>query len=307
MAKKASNASRWAFTLNNPSPPEVELIKTLKFQEHVKLVVAGWEKAPITGTVHIQGYLEMETSGWNASNIKEILGGRAHVEKAKASTDSNVRYCLKQGSPCVIGGLARNAPKQVDARMILTAAKTLKPSEFEEEYPATWLSKRPVIERFMLEQRLRNPVTYNGELQDKNVWIWGQAGLGKSIWAGQQGDVRITYRKNPNKWWDGFLPFVHRHVIIEDWPRAEKGNCLAWYLKVWGDRYPFNGEVKGFTLLMEPARWTLVITSNYPPNDCFLGDEDVKAIERRFKVLELTRENKTMIMALNLDPSKLVQ
>jgi hypothetical protein len=77
--------------------------------------------------------------------------------------------------------------------------------------------------------------------------------------------------------------------------------------KVWGDRYPFNGEVKGSTILMEPARWTLVVTSNYPPDQCFLGTEDVKAIERRFKVLELTRENKTMIMALNLDPSKLVQ
>jgi hypothetical protein len=51
----------------------------------------------------------------------------------------------------------------------------------------------------------------------------------------------------------------------------------------WGDRYPFVGHVKRSTLLVDPGRFTLIVTSHYPIEQCFSGEAergDERAIPR---------------------------
>jgi hypothetical protein len=42
----------------------------------------------------------------------------------------------------------------------------------------------------------------------------------------------------------------------------------------WGDRYPFSGQVKGSTLLVEPGRFTLIVTSHYSIEQCVSGEAE---------------------------------
>ena len=61
---------------------------------------------------------------------------------------------------------------------------------------------------------------------------------------------------------------------------------LADRLKVWADRYPFPGEIKGGRIEgIRPLK--VIVTSNYTPEECFPNSNDLEPILRRFKVVNL--------------------
>jgi hypothetical protein len=90
---------------------------------------------------------------------------------------------------------------------------------------------------------------------------------------------------------------VHIVVVVEDWDPGHK--CLCGHLKNWADRYPFIGEVKCSSLLMIPGRWNLIVTSNYGIDQCF-DAPDNDAIRRRFSEIEMTDDNKVLVMAMTV-------
>ena len=114
----------------------------------------------------------------------------------------------------------------------------------------------------------------DGELQ--NEWYWGAPGTGKTRKAWD--DNPKMYIKALNKWWDGYKG--EDVVLLDDWD--PKHDCLVSYLKNWADRYPFRCECKGTSMMARPKK--LIVTSNYPIEQCFNNIEDVEAIKRRFKV-----------------------
>jgi len=129
------------------------------------------------------------------------------------------------------------------------------------------------------------PVIWDGELPDKNIWIWGKKGLGKTgIFYRLALDThKSLYDKPINKWWDGYGG--QDYVVLED---VDEDNLqyLAGHIKKWADRYSFNAEVKGGSIRIVPT-YHLIVTSNYPPSACFKRQEDVEAMERRFDIYHI--------------------
>ena len=142
---------------------------------------------------------------------------------------------------------------------------------------------------------------FDGNLPDKNWWVWGEPGVGKSRWAASNGDYAEIFKKNFNKWWDGYKILQTKIVIIEDYPPCPQGNVLAQHMKIWGDRYPFEGECKGSHMMIEPRRFFLIVTSNYPIDACFQTEEDKQAIHRRFHEVKMEKGDLLSLCDFTLD------
>jgi hypothetical protein len=295
--------TRWVFTINNYGDDEEERVKVLASRPEVVAMSVGREEGQ-AGTPHLQGFVVMLTP-ISRDALEAALGGRAHIEPMHGSVRQNQVYCRKQRNMVVDkdGAVRKEAEGGKTRREIwmglLEDARSMGPEEFATAHPDHWILRRAPIERLMIEAQATKGRVWDGELPTKNVWLWGAPGLGKSRWASIQNEVASVYKKNPNKWWDGFSPLLHKQVTIEDW--APTHECLTSHLKMWADRYPFIGEVKGSSFMMEPGRWNLVITSNYSIEECF-NETDREAIKRRFAEIQMTQENKKMIDALRLTP-----
>ena len=90
-------------------------------------------------------------------------------------------------------------------------------------------------------------------------------------------------------------------VAIEEW--SPKNDLTASALKKWADRYPFPGEIKGGCLQgLRPKK--IIVLSNYTPEQCFLNQEDLGPILRRFTVIKFPVEVKERGSALPISASQ---
>ena len=145
--------------------------------------------------------------------------------------------------------------------------------KIKEEYPHIY---------FMHQQRLlgfrrRGLGIMHGDLS--NEWWVGPTGTGKSrsLWELHPSH----YSKGLNKWWDGY---EDEGVVALEEMTPEHGKFLGHFLKIWADRYPFNGEIKGSTIKgIRPNK--IIVLSNYTIEECFERIQDREPIKRRFKVV----------------------
>jgi hypothetical protein len=296
--------NRWVFTINNPLEADIEAVKKVLGDRGEAVIGTCGQEVGAEGTPHLQGFLKFTTQKRRRA-VERLLGGRAFVEVAKGSDHDCILYCQKEGNVLTAKNIPSMTPRQkVDSNdkwlTIIQDAGKMTIDQFIVAHPDQWVLRRTAIEKMMIDAMARKSGTWGGSLHEKNVWIWGEPGIGKSRWALQQAPAVATFKKNFNKWWDGFQPMTTKCVIIEDYPPLPAGNVLSHHLKIWGDRYPFVGEVKNSGAPCEPGRWFLIITSNYPINECVTMDEDVQAIQRRFREIHMTMENKTMVESLRL-------
>ena len=228
---------------------------------------------------------------------------RAWLTVARGNVKQNWKYCSKEGKVFIEQGYTfENKYKgDTDFLEMYEAMKTMTPQEFEENYTNFYVMHKEKVMSVMIENALNNATAWPGDLQVKNIWVWGDPGIGKSRWASSYCSFGEIYKKNFNKWWDGYQILNHKFVILEDYPSQPQGNVLAQHMKIWGDRYPFIGECKGTHIGIEPGRFFLIITSNYKIDDCFVNFEDKEAIHRRFHEIHMTNENALMVKSILLD------
>lgn len=297
MPPKNTRGRNWVFTINNFTEEDENCVKALADKEDVKRIIAEHEHLQ-EGTPHIQGFISF-TKQIYRSEVERRLGGRAYIELAAGTVEQNIDYCSKEGQ-VFVSKLCLSATKEKgDLTMeAVDAARKMDPWTFEDNYTLVWVKHRAQIMNIMLDNAMRNVTNWGGDLKMKNYWIWGKPGTGKSRWASNLMPVQQQYKKAVNKWWDGYNLVVHRIVILEDFP--SNGQMFAQHLKIWSDRYFFMAECKGSSMVVEPGRFFLIITSNFPIDACFENEEDSRAIQRRFTEFELTDDNRPILYANKL-------
>jgi len=93
--KKDSENRNWLFTQNNPTMTDEEFYSYLENLNHVKYFVFCREKAPSTGTIHFQGYIEFVQSKLH-STVRNLLP-KTHLLPRGGTKKDCIDYVKKQG------------------------------------------------------------------------------------------------------------------------------------------------------------------------------------------------------------------
>lgn len=106
-SKEVAPAKKWCFTWHYEETAPFEPLKQVFEQGLVAGLMAGREKCPETGGLHLQGYLEFQFKKrpFSLNLPKEI-----HWEKAYADFAANEAYCCKEDlQPLILGTCAKKA------------------------------------------------------------------------------------------------------------------------------------------------------------------------------------------------------
>lgn len=282
-SQRRRSAVKWAITCNNYTEEQLEEIKAWA-QTNCQFIVIGKETAPTTGTKHLQIFIHLHKKLHGSTICNLPFFKTAHIEVARGTNVQNRNYCIKEGDWWQFGEVD---PKKKTWNGIIQDYRTMTFPDFVEEHPKEALLHLRNLEQIKCQLN-RTTETWNGDLKEKNIWIWGAPGTGKSKWARNQMETRRIYLKGPNKWWNGFENGEHNMVLFEDFP--EDGKYLAQYLKIWADRYCFTAELKGSSTLINPGRYFLIVTSNYSIDQVFQG-VDAEALKRRFTEINVMGQN----------------
>lgn len=270
MVNTSGLATGFCFTINNYTHADISNINNLPSQSY-RYIIYGIEQGE-QGTPHLQGYIHYQRNV-RFSRVKKDLP-RAHIEARKGSIHQAVEYCKKEALFTELGEYplsAGDASKQVWST-ILSKAQKGEHDWIMSNYPKVWINLSHKLES------LRVPET--AILQDDLIHEWwhGTTGTGKSsaLWR----LYPDHFQKDTNKWWCGY---THESVVaIEEW--SPKNECTGSNLKIWADRYPFTGQIKGGSLKKIRPR-KLIVLSNYEIDHCFTESRDIDPLRRRFTVL----------------------
>jgi len=276
-----SRLRRFCFTWNNYPLDAEDQLRCFHERKGGEYLVVGREKGE-SGTPHLQGYICLKHA-ITFSALKKYFP-QLHIERAKGTPKQNQTYCTKDGDFFEVGevpedpGKAGAEASRETWRNILSAAESGNWDYLKREYPRVWVT----MSEKLISKRVPNTSVVDGETQ--NEWWYGDTGTGKSRLAWEKYGP-ICYQKMLNKWWDGYDS--QPVVVIEEW--SPKNEVTASALKIWADRYPFTGQIKGGVLQkIRPPK--IIVISNYRLGDCFPDRRDADPIARRFTEFEFPRD-----------------
>lgn len=304
---------RWCFTWNNYDNNWKETLNQLNRVQKIKYLIAEEEVAPTTGTPHIQGYVRFDKVVHK--NSLTALNIPWHIEIAKGSESANFEYCTKESDDPENDQKVLEIGEMIDRNLMLRTSDrfnkwtkaeerkhrkdekmeqflkdvlSLSNGELEAKYPSQCFHQKAKIDQWKINHMGES--LWNGQLCDKNFWVWGPTGTGKSRWSHKQGAPGEFYAKQWHKWWGGYNPLQHKIVGLEDYPALPDGQRLGQLMKIWADRYTFQAEYKGGSMEVNPGRYIFIVTSNYSIDECF-EQKDAEAIKRRFKEVKIEGQN----------------
>lgn len=280
-AKDEQRNRGFCFTINNYTEATKINLDSL---EGIAYMVCGCEVGE-SGTPHIQGYVHFEQPK-TLKYVRARIPG--HIEIRRGSVEQAANYCKKTGNFTETGTLpkgAGQASKDIYGE-ILRRAKMGETKWIEDHYPKVWVHQSHRLKSFR-----ETPTIILEEI--KHEWWYGPTGTGKSrtVWELYPNH----YQKELNKWWCGYEN--EEVVVIEEW--SPKNECTGSQLKIWADRYPFTGQIKGGSLKkIRPTK--IIVLSNYSIDDCFIDHRDSLPLKRRFTQIEFPREIKKAIEGCTL-------
>lgn len=241
------------------------------------------------GAKHLHAYVKFKHSGIRLSDAPSyftVSDKSGNYQPCRSCKDV-IRYCSKEGN--YICSFDLNSYMNGKAKL---SVETIKSKSARQALVDGDISIHAIKNYNLARSILCEPYEHDDV---RGVWIWGDSGVGKSRYA--RDTYPNPYLKSQNKWFDGYEG--QEVILLDDFDQP--GKCLGHYLKIWTDRYACTGEVKGAQVNLQHK--VFVITSNYRISDIF--DDDpvlLSALERRFKVIEMTASQIKGPMLPVLDP-----
>lgn len=266
------------FTTNNPKYEDyLKLYQLVTDATLVKYAIIGLEKAPTTGTEHLQGYISF-TGVREFNVVKASIPTGSHIEAAKGDAKANQAYCSKEGDYQEFGTLPQPG-KRGRLELATTAIKEGKPMvEIAQEFPEQFVRYYRGFRE--LETILKPQLALERERPQVSVYV-GLSGTGKSRRAMDEAIATGTvYEKMAatGKWWPRFNG--QKCVIFNDYygeiPYAELLSLL--------DRYGGIVEQKNGDCVFNATH--IWFTSNKHVNTWYPKQDDMSALFRRITKYE---------------------
>jgi hypothetical protein len=276
-----SRSRKWVFTYNN-YPEDCK-----DFYESLEAMCSYYsigEEVGESGTPHLQGFIYFP----NAKTLSALKKFNKQIHWEKAITiDEAILYTQKDGKFREYGVKPMSQKRKGEANIERweEAYSNAKRGLFD-DIPADIMMKYYGTIKTIAKDYMKPPE----DLDDVcGIWLYGEPGVGKSYGIRQK--FESLFDKPCNKWWDGYQQ--EEVILLDDFDKNHK--VLGHHLKRWADRYSFTAEIKGSAISIRPKY--IVVTSNYVPEDIFEDGQLLGAINRRFRVLEVTKDNRCLIFS----------
>lgn len=268
---RAKTFNRFVFTWNNYPSDSKWKAALAGLGNDAQYLVVGKEKAPRTGTPHLQGYFRLK-HGKTWSAVKKILP-KCYIDVARANDFQNEAYCGKTDkNPYVLGTPMSPKPGKrndlLSVRDAVRAGKNVR-CMVDEELVCNYQQIRVAQTILPMYEPKRTPA------KPLDVrWYFGSPGTGKTYAAYTEYPDAYMAMDN-GKWWDGYDG--EDVVIIDDFRSA---NYPLTYLLKLLQPYPMRVECKGSSRQLLAT--TFIITTPEPPS-CYYREtrENMKQLYRR--------------------------
>lgn len=267
------SAKCWVFTLNNYTEQDEQRIQAFATAE-CRYLVYGRERAPQTGTLHLQGYAYLKKRR-RVTQLRRELSDRAHYEKAKGTPLQNKEYCTKDGDYYESGLPPSGQGRRTDLESVHRAIREGHPrDEIIELHFTCYARHHRFLDAYISSKSV--PRTWATE----NVVYWGKTGTGKTRQVYNFHRIESIYKHTGERWFDGYRG--QPVVLFDDFTGAV---FPLPYLLQLIDRYPMEVPVKGGFVNWAPK--TIYFTSNINPDEWYANarEQHQEALKRRLNVI----------------------
>jgi len=239
-----------------------------------KYIAYGREVAPSTGTPHLQGYISFETAK-SVSAARSLLPG-CHVVAMAGSIAQNEDYCSKSGQLVERGEkpISNDNKGRAEKLRWQRARDLAKSGNLDEIDADIYIRCYSTLKSIAKDHQSKPP-----PVEVKCFWIYGSTGTGKSHCV--ENAFPDCYKKSMDdlKWFDGYDN--EDVVYLEDIDVYQ----IKWggLLKRLADKWPMQASIKGSMKYIRPK--TVIVTSNYTPDQIWSDPQTLEPLMRRFKVL----------------------
>lgn len=276
---------RWAITINFENMVQYPAIREL-FVSHERQYHRAChqiERAPTTGHLHVQGYLEFKNP-FGMQGVKDMfIPHQPHVEPARRSAAKNHAYCTDQAKralnapePYVFGDFSITQGQRSD---LAEAVDTMRTGTLLELWDKHAKSMVIYHRGLMMGQQHFSSLRVKRDWYTTITWIYGPTGVGKTRSAIRLYDGQPCFHPPmPNNgiiYYDSYKdePWMH----VDDYGGQYKYEYLVGTLI---NNVPVTVPCRGYEKQFLVKH--LVITSERHPRS-YYPDRDISSLERRFR------------------------